>query len=123
MSLEHPIPIFRSFNEAKAKEFYVDFLGFKVDWEHRFEEGLPLYMQVSRGQCVLHISEHHGDCAPGSAIRISADNIELLQQELLAKNYPHTRPGICAQPWGKDMDINDPFGNRLIFTELLSQAD
>src|SRR5687768_18025800 len=59
-------PILRIFDEAKAREFYVDFLGFKVDWEHRFEAGLPLYMQVSRDQCILHLSEHHGDCSPGS---------------------------------------------------------
>ena len=32
-------PILRIFDEAKAREFYVDFLGFKVDWEHRFEPG------------------------------------------------------------------------------------
>jgi len=40
--------VLRSFDEAKAREFYVDFLGFTVDWEHRFEPGMPLYMQVSR---------------------------------------------------------------------------
>lgn len=40
-------PILRIFDEAKAREFYVDFLGFKVDWEHRFGENFPLYMQVS----------------------------------------------------------------------------
>ena len=27
----HPIPILRSFDEAKAKAFYCDFLGFRVD--------------------------------------------------------------------------------------------
>jgi catechol 2,3-dioxygenase-like lactoylglutathione lyase family enzyme len=32
------IPIFRIFDVAKAKEFYVGFLGFQVDWEHRFDE-------------------------------------------------------------------------------------
>lgn len=37
------IPLIRIFSEAKAKEFYVDFLGFSLDWEHRFEPGLPLY--------------------------------------------------------------------------------
>lgn len=42
------IPVFRIFDEAKAKEFYVDFLDFKIDWEHRFGENFPLYMQVSR---------------------------------------------------------------------------
>ena len=26
------VPILRSFDEAKAREFYVDYLGFKVDW-------------------------------------------------------------------------------------------
>ena len=43
MKLGKTTPILRIFDEAKAKEFYVDFLGFKVDWEHRFEPGLPLY--------------------------------------------------------------------------------
>jgi catechol 2,3-dioxygenase-like lactoylglutathione lyase family enzyme len=63
MKLGKTTPILRIFDEAKAKEFYVDFLGFKVDWEHRFEPGLPLY-SVSRGDCVLHLSEHYGTAAP-----------------------------------------------------------
>ena len=87
MSFGITTPIFRIFDEAKAKEFYVDFLGFKVDWEHRFEEGLPLYMQISRDGCVIHLSEHHGDCTPGSAIRIETTELEKLQAELLAKQY------------------------------------
>ena len=43
------IPIFRIFDVGKAKEFYVDYLGFTVDWEHHFEDNTPLYMQVSLG--------------------------------------------------------------------------
>jgi hypothetical protein len=38
-------PILRILDEAKAKEFYVDFLGFKVDWEHR-AEGAALYADI-----------------------------------------------------------------------------
>lgn len=38
---------------------------FRVDWEHRFEPGFPLYLQVSRDGLVLHLSEHHGDGSPG----------------------------------------------------------
>ncbi len=45
------VPILRIFDLAKAREFYCDFLGFKVDWEHRFKPGLPMYMQVS-ARCV-----------------------------------------------------------------------
>ena len=40
------IPIFRIFDVGKAKEVYVDYLGFTVDWEHHFEDNTPLYMQV-----------------------------------------------------------------------------
>jgi hypothetical protein len=28
------IPILRIFDEVKAREFYVDFRGFNIDWEH-----------------------------------------------------------------------------------------
>ncbi|HMT30094.1 MAG TPA: glyoxalase superfamily protein, partial [Bacteroidia bacterium] len=28
-------PIFRIFEYKKAIEFYVDFLGFKIDWENK----------------------------------------------------------------------------------------
>ena len=61
MSFGKTTPILRIFDENKAVEFYVDFLGFKIDWQHRFEANFPLYLQVSRGECVLHLSEHHGD--------------------------------------------------------------
>ena len=121
MSLGKITPILRSFDEAKAKEFYIDFLGFKVDFEHRFADDLPLYMGISKGDCVIHLSEHHGDCSPGSAIRIETENVDAYQQELLAKQYKYARPGIENQPWGsREMSISDPFGNRMIFTQEIS---
>ena len=116
MKLGKTTPILRIFDEAKAKEFYVDFLGFKVDWEHRFEPGLPLYLQVSRGDCVLHLSEHYGDGSPGAALRIQVDALDDLQRELIGKAYKYARPGIEQMPWGRDMSVSDPFGNRLTFT-------
>jgi len=91
-------PILRIFDEAKAREFYVDFLGFRVDWEHRFEEGLPLYMQISTDDCIIDLSEHHGDCSPGAAIRIETNELEALQKQLLAKDYKYARPEIEEMP-------------------------
>ena len=38
VDFERVIPILRIFSIDKAKEFYVQFLGFRVDWEHRFDE-------------------------------------------------------------------------------------
>jgi hypothetical protein len=42
MKVLETIPILRIFSVEKAKEFYVSFLGFAVDWEHRFDEGIAL---------------------------------------------------------------------------------
>ena len=61
MDLSSAIPILRIFSEDKAKEFYLDFLGFTWDWDHRFKPGLPLYARITRSGLTLHRSEHHGD--------------------------------------------------------------
>jgi uncharacterized glyoxalase superfamily protein PhnB len=116
------IPIFRIFDEAKAREFYVDYLGFTVDWEHRFEPGMPLYMQVSRDNTVLHLSEHHGDATPGSSVRVDTDGLEEYHKDLAAKGYKYYRPGLQDQDWGmREMIIQDPFGNKLVFCTPLAK--
>lgn len=112
------IPILRSFDEAKAREFYVDFLSFKVDWEHRFEPGLPLYMQVSRDGILLHISEHHGDGSPGTRFRIVVKGLRDFHAELIEKRYKNNRPGLEQPDWGGlEMTVIDPVGNRITFAE------
>ena len=116
-----PAPILRIFDEAAAAAFYRDFLGFRNDWQHRFEADAPLYLQVSRGACVLHLPEQHGDCCPGAAMRIAVDDLDALHAESSAKAYCHGRPGIETIPWGtRDMRTRDPFGNRLVFTTAVS---
>jgi catechol 2,3-dioxygenase-like lactoylglutathione lyase family enzyme len=113
-----PIPVLRSFDEAKARAFYVEFLGFAVDWEHRFEPGMPLYMQVSRDACVLHLSEHAGDAAPGACLFLPMADVRAYQALLRAKHDPHATPEVIDQPWGwAELHLTDPFGNKLRFAE------
>jgi hypothetical protein len=112
------IPILRIFDVAKAKEFYVDFLGFTIDWEHRFGENFPLYAQVSRADIKLHLSEHHGDASPGSTVFIWMRGIVEYHRELIDKNYKYYRPGLEEAVWdAKLVQVGDPFGNKLRFSE------
>ena len=121
MSLGKTTPILRIFDEAIAREFYLQYLGFSVVFEHRFEPTMPLYMGIARDGCVLHLSEHHGDASPGAALRIEAGDIDALQAELAAKPYRYARPQVEAMPWGtRDLRVTDPFGNRLTFTSAIS---
>lgn len=123
MMFKPPQPIFRSFDEEKARAFYLDYLGFSVDWEHRFHEGAPLYMQIRLGEAVLHLSEHHGDATPGSAIRIECSDIDELLAALQAKEYRFANPGILDQSWGcREIILTDPFGNRVVFFNDLPNA-
>jgi len=110
-------PIMRIFDEAKAKEFYVGFLGFKIDWEHRFGDNFPLYAAVSRAGLVLHLSGHHGDATPGSTVFVRMKGIRAFQRELKEKNYANMKPGIEDEPWGLVTAVIDPFGNHIRFCE------
>ena len=71
IAFEQAVPIVRIFDVAKAQEFYLGFLGFSVDWEHRYGENFPLYTQVSRAGLRLHGDEsrqrHRGDAQDGGA--------------------------------------------------------
>jgi predicted enzyme related to lactoylglutathione lyase len=118
MKLLDAIPILRIFSVEKAWEFYRDYLGFALQWEHRFEPALPLYASVKRGEIELHLSEHHGDATPGSTVFIPVQDIDALWRELHAKNYGYARPGIEDVGYGRMLQVADPFGNRLRFCEL-----
>ncbi|MGY5956466.1 glyoxalase superfamily protein [Kosakonia sp. BK9b] len=111
------IPILRIFDVRKAQEFYLEFLSFSVEFEHRFEPNLPLYMGITRGGLQLHLSEHHGDASPGATIFIPMTNIALFRDELHGKQYGYGRPEIIKQDWGDVMEVHDPFGNRLRFCQ------
>jgi catechol 2,3-dioxygenase-like lactoylglutathione lyase family enzyme len=115
--LRRTTPVLRIFDEGKAREFYVGFLGFTIDFEHRFGGDFPIYLGVSRGACLLHLTEHHGDACAGATIRIETDDVHGLSAELGAKSYRYAKPGAPdIKPWGSiELSITDPFGNRLTF--------
>jgi hypothetical protein len=117
MHFAAPIPILRIFSVEKMREFYLGFLGFTLDWEHRFGDNFPLYAQVSRAGLVLHLSEHHGDATPGAAVFLPVEGIAALHAELAARDYAYAKPGLDTVDWGVQMQVRDPFGNTLRFCE------
>jgi catechol 2,3-dioxygenase-like lactoylglutathione lyase family enzyme len=120
---QQTIPILRIFDLPKAREFYVDFLGFGVEWEHRFEPDLPAYMQVSRDGLTLHLSEHHGDCCPGSTVFVWMTGIEEFHAEITSRNDNRLRPGLETTFYdARCVEVIDPFGNRIRFNERITVA-
>lgn len=120
MSLHPPIPVLRVFDGGLARAFYVEWLGFGIDWEHQLEPGAPRYIQVSRGTAVLHLTEHYGDCCPGSKVMVQTDDVEALHRELSSRPNANMRPRVETAPWNaRIMEVIDPFGNRICFNQPL----
>jgi catechol 2,3-dioxygenase-like lactoylglutathione lyase family enzyme len=114
------VPILRVYDEVATRNFYCDYLGFEVDFEHRFTVDLPLYMRVTRGGVHLDLSQHHGDGTPGAAVWLPTVDIAAFHRELRRRDHLVTlRPGIDrSAPGGPTVELLDPFQNALRFCEL-----
>jgi hypothetical protein len=111
-------PIFRIFDIEKTHSFYINYLGFKMDWKHQYEENMPFYFQVSLNDAVLHLSEHHGDSSPGSAIRIKINDLKSYHSLLSEKEYSYSKPAVEKTPWDTiELTVIDPFSNKITFYE------
>lgn len=118
IAFEQAVPIVRIFDVAKAHEFYLGFLGFSVDWEHRYGDNFPLYTQVSRAGLRLHLSEHAGDATPGGNMVVYMKGIRAFQKELIGKDYRYMKPGLEDEGSRLEVTVTDPFQNRIRFMEL-----
>ncbi|MET4803461.1 glyoxalase superfamily protein [Bradyrhizobium sp. LB11.1] len=124
IQFQQVIPILRIFDVSKADEFYLGFLGFCVDWDHRFDDNAPLYRQISRNGLVLHLSEHHGDGSPGVQLRVMMQGVREFNREINAKGYRYMRPGLETTEWGTiESGVIDPFGNMIRFCERIERED
>jgi hypothetical protein len=121
MNLEACHPALRIFNVDLAKSFYLQWLGFHLDWEYRPEDGGPSVMEVSRDKAVLHLTEHYGDGSPGAKVFIGIDDLEAFHQEIIERPNLYSRPGVEMAEWcEKFMTVGDPFSNRLVFVQTAS---
>ena len=84
-------------------------------FDHRHEAQLPLYIGVERAGALLNLTEHHGDASPGSNVFLPTQNIRLFHKELLNKQYSFGRPNLEELPWSVQIQVHDPFGNRIRF--------
>ncbi len=111
----------RIFDYSKAIEFYIDWLGFTIVWEHHFEENTPAYIEVERDGLTLHLSEHHGDGTPGSHVFIWCEGVKQYHEELTSKKYKYNHPGLAPTFYGAlSFTVNDPFNNKISFNEKIT---
>lgn len=117
MTAQTVIPQLRMISATHSLPFYVDQLGFTIDWEHRFEPGFPLFVQLTREGQTIFLSEHSGDCEPGGAVYFLVPDVDQLYAAISARGVVPGRGHAPEDtPWGtREMLLYDPDGNRLRF--------
>ena len=115
------IPQLRMTDAAQSLTFYVDGLGFAVDWKHQFEPGYPLFIQLTRSGQTLFLTEHTGDCQVGGAVYFIVPNADACFSEFLGRGITGVDPPQDT-PWGtREFVVTDPDGNRLRFASDLAE--
>ena len=111
--MQQVVPTLRITNYARSKAFYVDALGFQIDWEHRFEPKFPVFMQVSRDGLALFLTEHAGDCPVGGLVHFYVPDVDAWYAEFQSKGVPVKEPPNESLQGLRDMTVVDPDGNKL----------
>ncbi len=112
--MQKVIPSFRITDYTASKAFYVDQMGFKVDWEHRFEPDFPVFVQITKDDMTLYLTEHTGDCQTGGLIHLFVPNVDNWYDELKIKKDIHiTSPPNEDIEGLRMMTVTDPDGNQL----------
>lgn len=123
MTIIKVIPILRIFDYKKAIEFYIDWLGFKINWEHTFDDNSPVYLEIEKDGLIIHLSEHHGDGTPGTNVFVWCNGVEEFQKEIINKKYKYNKPGLEKTFYGSlAVKVIDPFQNQIIFNEKIKES-
>ena len=79
---------------------------------------MPKYVEIVREGLTLHLSEHHGDATPGARVFLWCTGLKEYHKMLIDKKYKNNRPGLCETFYDSwEVEVIDPFGNRLSFNE------
>ncbi|MCD9021914.1 VOC family protein [Cohnella sp. NL03-T5] len=112
--MQKVIPAFRITDYSNSKAFYVEGMGFQMDWEHRFEPHFPVFAQISKDEMVIYLTEHTGDCQVGGLIHFFVPNVDSWYSEFKSKINSH-----IIEPPSEDLEglrmmtVLDLDGNQL----------
>lgn len=105
----------------RARDFYVDQVGFTLDHDVRVNESMRFVQLTPVGSaCSIAFGEGIHDAVPGTqnSIQVVVDNIEAARSQLIDNGVEATP--VDVQPWGAFTTFDDPDGNTWTIQQLLA---
>jgi catechol 2,3-dioxygenase-like lactoylglutathione lyase family enzyme len=96
----------------RAKEFYVDQVGFNADHDYQVNENLRFVQLTPPGSaCSIVLGTGITDMQPGSqrGVQVVVADVAAAREGLLARGVQAS--DIDVQPWGSFVTFADPDGN------------
>jgi catechol 2,3-dioxygenase-like lactoylglutathione lyase family enzyme len=106
----------------RAKQFYVEQVGFHADHDHRVHEGLRFVQLTPPGSaCSVAFGEGITAMAPGGqkGVMMVVDDADATRERLLAAGVDVSE--VDEQPWGRFVSFADPDGNSWTLQQLVPQ--
>jgi len=104
-----PVPVN---NVDKAKEFYVDKIGFNLDHDHQVNEQLRFVQLTPQGSaCSIVIGDGITQMEPGSqqGLQMVVKDVRAIRDDLISRGVEVSE--VEEMPWGKFAFFSDPDGN------------
>jgi catechol 2,3-dioxygenase-like lactoylglutathione lyase family enzyme len=103
----------------RAKQFYVDQVGFNADHDHQVNENLRFVQLTPPGSaCSIVLGTGITDMQPGSqrGVQVVVADVAAARAALLARGVQAS--DIDVQPWGSFVTFADPDGNTWSLQQL-----
>jgi catechol 2,3-dioxygenase-like lactoylglutathione lyase family enzyme len=111
-----PVPVT---DVDRAKNFYVDQVGFNADHDHKVSDQLRFVQLTPPGSaCSIVLGTGITDMEPGSqrGLQMVVADVAAARQHLLERGVQAS--GIDVQPWGSFVYFSDPDGNTWSLQQL-----
>ena len=116
-------PVFPVSDYRLALDFYIDWLGFVIDWEEPMMVANRHYFQVSRNSTIVHLTNDHLESSAGAKAIAEVTGLLAYHRQLQEKKArcAFELPPLQKASWSNkvvQLEVTDPFGNHLVFSEV-----
>ena len=107
---------------ARSRAFYVEGLGFTVEWEHRAQPDLPVFMSITQDGMEIFLTEHAGDCEVGGLVHFYVADVDAWYARFTVNQVHVYEPPGDRLPGLRYMTVADPDSNQLRFLTRLNEG-